>query len=218
MAESLLSTTNVLLYGRVLDDLQIAHPEVPSPFHDGPAADCPGVEVHQQGLGANRFLREQLEHRGPEDVDEEERDFDARLARIYGFSYEGQYFDLAVPAIFLVHGEGAIAERPVGDRPRASRAPEVADRSGTGAQEHSFSDDMRVWSYDKGDFSLRMDVDAGPLDQILLEAELALETAQAQHSGARVSGARARGARVGGGRVGGGRVGGGRVGGRGDGD
>src|SRR5260221_11112159 len=30
----------------------------------------------------------------------------ARLARIYGFSYEGRYYKLPSPQVFLVHGEG----------------------------------------------------------------------------------------------------------------
>ena len=33
----------------------------------------------------------------------------ARFARIYGFSYEGRYYDLSKPAIFLVHGDGDAA-------------------------------------------------------------------------------------------------------------
>jgi hypothetical protein len=35
-----------------------------------------------------------------------------------------------------------------------------------------FADDIRFWSYDKGDFSIRMDVSTGTLEDILLEAEV----------------------------------------------
>ena len=197
MAESLLSPTSILLYGRVLHDLQIIHPQVPYPYHDPPPAAAPNVEVHSQALGANRFLRDQLESSN------------AQLARIYGFSYEGVYYDLPVPAIFLVHGPGAIAERQhAGATDRWGTRPDTTDRTGVGAEKHSFSEDIMVWSYDKGDFSIRMDVETGPLEQILLEAELAFEAAQAQQSGARVSGARARGARARGARAAGARVGG----------
>ena len=45
-------------------------------------------------LGGNNFLQAQLASPG------------ARLARIYAFSYEGHYYDLGTPAIFLVHGPG----------------------------------------------------------------------------------------------------------------
>ena len=207
MAESILSASNVLLYGRELDDLKIdTQVQIPDPLDD--SAKPPDIRPHQLGRGANRFLRNQIDQP------------DARLARIYGFSYEGRYYDLAAPAIFLVHGPGAVAERGVTavGHEKSSRGPDIADRSGSGAQEHAFSEDIKVWAYDRNDFSIRMDIDTGSIEQILLEAELAVESGPAQQSGARVSGARARGARVAGGRVGGGRVGGGRVGGRSDGD
>jgi hypothetical protein len=29
--------------------------------------------------------------------------------------------------------------------------------------------DIKAWSYDKGDFSIRLDIETGPLDKILLE-------------------------------------------------
>ena len=32
--------------------------------------------------------------------------------------------------------------------------------------------DMKVWVYDKGDFSMRLDVETGTFERILLEAEL----------------------------------------------
>ena len=35
-----------------------------------------------------------------------------------------------------------------------------------------FSSDIRVWEYDRGDFSLRLDIDSGPLERILIDAEL----------------------------------------------
>ena len=39
-----------------------------------------------------------------------------------------------------------------------------------------------MWEYDKGDFSLRLDVEAGPLEQILLDTAVA-ETEAAHYSG-----------------------------------
>ncbi len=82
-----------------------------------------------------------------------------RLARIYGFSHEGQYYDLARPTIFLVDGDG----RPCGD--------DVAS-TGVAAKPPEFADGLFVWDYDRSDFSLRMDIDVGPLERILLDAEL----------------------------------------------
>ena len=46
------------------------------------------------GLGGNQFLRQQLSKE------------DSRLARIYAFTYEGTFYNLPKPAVFLVHGNG----------------------------------------------------------------------------------------------------------------
>lgn len=163
--ESLLSPSNVLLYGRILTDLKLENPTGKEP----------------QGLGANQFLEKQLLAEDP------------GLARIYGFSYEGHYYDLTSPAIFLVHGKGADPEGPPPADPRVSRAPTGVDLTGVAGRTGSFSEDIRVWSYDKGDFSLRMDIETGPFEEILLEAELVAEEMQGYYSGQRV---RASGQRV----------------------
>jgi hypothetical protein len=105
-------------------------------------------------LGDNSFLKKQLQADG------------ARLARIYGFTYEGQYSTLPVPSLFLVHGPG----QPVANQSRISM-----ETAGVAAREWEFSGpysnrliDLRRWDYDKADFSIRFDVDSGPFEQILL--------------------------------------------------
>ena len=130
----------------------------------------------------NNFLQEQL------------KDPTSQLARIYGFSFEGQYYDLAKPALFLVHGPGEVADRVVGTDARYARAPEEADRTGVAAQGYSFSEDIRVWSYDTGDYSIRLDVETGTFEQILLDAETRLNKLEGTYTGAsaRISGASAR--------------------------
>jgi uncharacterized protein YjbI with pentapeptide repeats len=90
-----------------------------------------------------------------------------------------------------------------------SRAPDDSDRSGLGAQDFSFADGLRVWSYDSADFSIRLDMETGTFEQILLD--LMGDDGGAAVSGARVSGARVSGARVSGARVSGARVSGARV-------
>ncbi len=172
--ETLLSPSNVLLYGREVLDLTITFQNPVSPTTPVPR------------LGDNNFLQRQLAQA------------DARLARIYAFTYEGYYYDLPRPAIFLVHGPGADPEGPrpgvVNPPRRVSRAPADADRTGVATEDYAFSDDMKVWSYDKGDFSLRMDVETGTLEQILLDAILMPENQSTAYSGAhaRLSGAHAR--------------------------
>ena len=161
MPESLLSSSRVLLYGRVVEDLKI---ERPAPNPAPPA-----------GPGANNFLRNQLAHNW-------NAPGKAQLARIYGFSYEGHYYDLATPALFLVHGNGDVADTPAADA-RAARAPESANKTGVAATAKSFSDDMMVWAYDKSDLSIRLNIETGTIEQILLETELSADRIKIQYAG-----------------------------------
>ena len=185
MVETLLSPSNVLLYGRKLEDLQfkfVAPPSEVEPDDIVPPKSTSGEQActlttppAPPRLGNNNFLQAQL------------ADENAVLARIYAFSYEGHYYNLAKPAIFLVHGPGRDPEayRPALDLPnaRVDRAPADADRTGVASQDYSFSEDMRVWSYDKGDYSIRLEPDAGPFEQILLESELRTGGPQSHYSG-----------------------------------
>jgi hypothetical protein len=113
------------------------------------------INVALDELGGNKFLLQQLKPpSGPPSA----------LARIYGYSYLGRYTALARPAIFLVHGDG---------EPALPAAPESTsvDKSGQAFTCGDFSSDIKVWEYDRGDFSLRLDIDIGPLEQILIEVE-----------------------------------------------
>ena len=182
--ETLLGLSGVKLYGRVLVDLIIEQ--------DG---------KHPEGPG-NNFLQELV------------ADKDAKFARIYAFVFETQYYEFPRPIIMLVKGDG---DDPVRDERagkgarRTARSPTSPDLTGVAAQHYQFAEGIKVWSYDKNDFSIVMDVETGPIEQILL-ASLS-DSDIAHFRGAKVSGAKVGGGRVGGGRVGGGRVGGGRVGG-----
>jgi hypothetical protein len=115
-----------------------------------------GQYNYGNGLGKNNFLQNQLT--GPE----------PKLARIYGFSFEGQYYDLPRPALFLVHTSGDVLREGF----RFQRT--TLDTAGVLAKEWEFSDsdaaDVRVWEYDKGDFSMRLDIETGQFEQILLAA------------------------------------------------
>ncbi|MGH6944444.1 MAG: hypothetical protein ACREH6_09520 [Geminicoccaceae bacterium] len=173
MPETLLSPSNILLYGRVLTDLQFTfqHPNAQPPGSKAPPP---------QRQSANQLLQDQLQAAN------------VVFARIYAFSYEGRYYDLPKPAIFVVHGAGDDPEepRPAAPDDRLMRAPADADRTGVAATADSFSEDIRVWTYDKGDFSIRMDVETGPFEQILLEAVLRSDQSRSFYSGMdlRVSG------------------------------
>ena len=172
--ESLLSPSAVKMYGRLVRGLMI------------------DVADTREELGGNQFLRQQLEP-----------GTNPMLARIYGYSYLGQYQSLSRPAIFLVHGEGAPASPRVTaliikedgkDATFTIRSPVTTkledppftdpknvarfgsgtvsvDISGQASPCGDFAFDIRVWEYDRGDFSLRLDVESGPLERILVDAE-----------------------------------------------
>jgi hypothetical protein len=124
------------------------------------------------------------------------------LARIYAFAFEGQFYAIPRPPIFLVHGSGIPVGNWVG--------PSTLDQAGVAGREWDFSgywdqtqsqqpqqpgpDDLYYWEYEKGDFSLRLDPEAGPFEQILLQ--MALRSGADRASGAGVSGAGVSGAGV----------------------
>jgi hypothetical protein len=89
-----------------------------------------------------------------------------------------------------------------------ARAPSRASLTGVAAADFALADDLMVWSYDKADYTIRMDVETGMFEDLLLGAILG--GGGPGVSGARVSGARVSGARVSGARVSGARLSGGR--------
>ena len=177
--ETLLTSTTVFLFGRVLSDIELKHKD-------------PLDEQRPLGQGSNNFLASQLRNR------------EARLARIFIFAFEGQIYELSRPAIFLVHGDGEDPDAPLPQtsaQARLARSPGRIARTGVGRHFGSFSEDMRVWAYDKADLSLRMDIDTGRFEQILLDAEIAADQDGAWGSGfGRSSGGRSSGGRSSGGR------------------
>jgi uncharacterized protein YjbI with pentapeptide repeats len=167
--ETLLTPSSIKLFGRVMQGIKY---------------DYANAGIGGTGLGANKFLQKQLEH------DVNKGSDPPTFARIYAFSFEGAFYQLARPAIFLVHGPGV----SVGNWGN----PSTMDWAGVAAREWDFSgngksNDMVYWEYEKGDFSLRLDLDAGPFEQILLQGAL---RAGAGVSGAGVSGAGVSGAGV----------------------
>ncbi len=122
------------------------------------------------------------------------------IARIYGYSFGGTYFELAGPVLFSVHGEGAsvsTAQVP---------GPELDD-------DDPFYKSLKVWTYDHFAQTTRMDVESGTFEQLLLSdgGDGGPGVSGARVSGARVSGARVSGARVSGARVSGARISGARL-------
>lgn len=174
MPESLLSFSNILLFGEKVSDLKVLN------LNDAPP-DNPGQGPKR--LGNNKQLAHQLTQDG------------VCYAKIYGFSYEGRYYDLARPTLFLVHGDGhSVTNDHVDGNPNDSRAPRKSALSGLSAADFDFADDIQVWSYDKGDYTIRMDAETGRFEQLLLEAEMDEDELASFYSGqrARTGGQRAR--------------------------
>jgi hypothetical protein len=198
MPETLLTPSGIKLYGRLVTDLilvaddrakvkaagasQAIVDSIPAPNYTPPGLP-PGVTK----LGANTFLKKQL------------ADSNARLARIYGFSFEGHNYALPKPAIFLVHTEGTEViiqgPQPLAAGGTTGGGRTTLDASGVVARDWEFaaSDpntrDLRMWEYDKGDFSIRLDVETGPFEDILLEAALRGGSAYSSGADLRTSGA-----------------------------
>jgi hypothetical protein len=170
MSETLLRPSGIKLFGRVMKDLKLNLPS------------GKGDEYDDEANGDNNFLKKQLEHK------DEKGKPDAQFARIYGFSYEGRFYDLPKPTIFLVHGPG----KPVKVEPSTERTS--TSTSGVAAKDWEFSapsarNDLVSWDYDKADYSIRLDTETGQLEQILLEAAMrASSNAAEARSGMAVSG------------------------------
>ncbi|WP_264211449.1 hypothetical protein [Leisingera thetidis] len=171
MAETLLSFSEVLLFGRLVEDLKIK-------------------KANRKGrLGANGFLARQLADKK-----------DPRFARIYGFAYEGAFYQLPEPLILLVHGEGEKSFNECGGQ---AIAPMDPSKSGVAAADFQMSADVMYWEYDKADFTIRMDLMTGMFEQVLLDVFFAggPGVSGAKVSGAKVSGAKVSGAKVSGAKV-----------------
>jgi len=138
MTENLIRASRILLFGRVVEDLKIVVPTSGTTTTSAPPAPGPSHALADQVAAAGSCL-----------------------ARIYAFSYEGAYFELVRPALYLVHGAGANISDPI-----------AVETSGIPATPDKFASDLKFWAYDKADLSVRLDVETGMLEQILLEREL----------------------------------------------
>ena len=97
--------------------------------------------------------------------------------------------------MFLVHGDGDIVTQEAKIPPDVydSRAPGATTRTGLAAADFDFADGLRVWSYDKADYTIRMDVDTGRFEDVLLDAMLGDGSGGMDVSGMNARGMNARG-------------------------
>jgi hypothetical protein len=91
------------------------------------------------------------------------------FARIYGFSHEGSYYKMPRPVLFLVRGEGVRQRAP--EDPLENGATRFTTRfTGVEAKDWHFGTDIRVWAVDKHDIAVRLDIEIGDFDQVLLQS------------------------------------------------
>ncbi len=171
--ESLLHATNIFLFGVVVDDI-----ELPAIVRDTKKKKLPGRKGYNNELG-DQFYRQ-----------------DSRFARIYAFTYEGGFFELPRPTLFLVHGKGKQVSPQNAPGNLAARAPNRPSVTGLSAADFQFADDVRYWSYDKADYTVRMDVETGMFEQVLLDVMFDGDGGGGGVAGASVRGASVRGASV----------------------
>ena len=148
MVESLLTQSSIKLFGRIVVDFKYTYV----------------ADKDSKTGGSNNFLKNQLSQKN------------VNVARIYAFAFEGSIYTLPRPTMFLVHGPGADV-----DSTQAAKGNHTSlDESGVVAREWEFAatdnkgdgPDLRMWEYEKGDFSVRLDSEAGPFEDILLGAAL----------------------------------------------
>lgn len=160
--ETLLGHSSIWIFGRELEDIKI---NIEAYRHYPIGSGNIDANNTVPRAGSNNFLLNQMRH-GQDPI----------FARIYSFSYEGQIYDMQRPAIFLVHGEGIDPEGPSFRTPRAdgdvSRRPPHVGRTGAGSQTGNFASGIRAWAYDRADFTVRLDIDNGSFDSVLLAHEL----------------------------------------------
>jgi multidrug efflux pump subunit AcrA (membrane-fusion protein) len=107
----------------------------------------------------------------PHDDPDERRPQDgiARLARIYGFSYLGNYYKIANPPVLRVHGQGF--------RVRSGFLPENhMDILGVEFKDEDFVRGIRMWPSDHLDVAVRIDITIGWLREILLDPDMCKDT------------------------------------------
>ena len=132
MGDSLLNFATILLFGRKMDDLEY---KTLKPSTVAAGGDEKTKQPRQEDQTGSMQLQMMSER--------------ANFARVFGFSFEGHYYDLPRPQIFLVHGDGA----PAADaKAAAHRGNGSVDQGGLAIRNAKFADDLLVWAYEKSDF------------------------------------------------------------------
>jgi hypothetical protein len=168
LGESLLAPGLIRLFGREFEGLTLTQ-EVIDPTSNNPIVLQERIEELTRQVNALHAAAAPAQPAADpaENVDAEEppQDGIARLARIYGFSYLGNYYKIANPPVLRVYGQGF----PV----RAGLAPENhMDILGVEFKDEDFVQGIRMWPADHLDVAVRIDITIGWLREILLDTDM----------------------------------------------
>jgi hypothetical protein len=84
------------------------------------------------------------------------------IARIYAFAFQNEFFELASPALFIVSNhKGKVGAGPTLDFTGLSRTPA------------NLNPELDVWTVERDDLTVRLDIMAGTFTRVLLDYELA---------------------------------------------
>ncbi len=145
LGETLMATSMIRLFGRKWEGFTINVDAIKSLINGS-----------QPALSIRNPLMDKLHNPNPNAKNPTE-DLEPNFARIFGFSYDGAYFKLERPSIYLVHGEGATLDM------------ETVSKTGVELFDRKLGTDIRMWAYDQIDYSMRIDLHTGWLEHILLD-------------------------------------------------
>ena len=97
------------------------------------------------------------------------------FARIYGFSFEGHYYKLPRPALFLFDSGGQ--QCGPGGNSSDDQGPFETAVIGVESRDWHFGRDIMVWTVNKYDRATRLDVEIGTYDEVLLQPMTGAEAA-----------------------------------------
>lgn len=145
LGEGLLSSSTIRLFGRPYEGLTI----------NKIGANPNAVNFLHQALGNLAAAAKSDPSKAPQ------------LARIYGFTYLGNYYRLAVPTVYLVIGDGM-------DVPSGVDDPDPIPMSQLGVEfkQQDFVQGIKMWIADSLDAAIRIDVTVGYLCDLLIGPEM----------------------------------------------
>jgi hypothetical protein len=183
LGESLLAPGLIRLFGREFEGLKLGREGIDTPSNnplglrqqiDRLAKDLAALRPPAAGDAGAPPAAGGMPPLGPDpdedpEVAAQQQDGKPRLARIYGFSYLGNYYKSANPPVLRVHGQGFVV--------KSGFAPDNdMDVLGVEFKDEDFVHGIRMWPADHLDVAVRIDITIGWLREILLDTDMSQET------------------------------------------